>query len=79
MTHRTTVDTRRLFDAADQLLIAMRSESGKRFIRMCIDGGTPSSGMLRGAVFTQFELVEAMNLLIRLGLVPSRSPGGAGT
>jgi hypothetical protein len=79
MTHRATVDTRRLFDAADQLLIAMRSESGKRLVRVCIYGRAPSSGLLRGAAFTQHELGEAMNLLIRLGLVPAKSTGGTGT
>jgi hypothetical protein len=69
MERRTHVDTARLFDAADMLLRALESDEGLNTL-IPVRRETPNgSGAVPIGVFTQAELVEAMDMLIRLGLV----------
>lgn len=69
MKRLTTIDPARLFGAADHLLKALESMNGTgSLITMKtgdVDGDEPSSL----EIFRQDELVEAMDMLIRMGFV----------
>jgi hypothetical protein len=70
MHHPTQIDHNRLIDAADALLKAIESEEvADQLITMLVheENGT---GTRPADWFTEAELVEAMDLLIRLGLAP---------
>lgn len=64
---------KRMMAAADSLLQAMSSREGMHtLVDVRVDGGR-MIGEGCGGPFTQEEYVEAMSLLLRLGLVPRRS------
>ena len=64
----------RLFSAADALLEAVTREGEHASMVMLID--EPSEGEeLPEGVFTAVELTEALNMLVRLGLVDARTLG----
>ncbi len=66
----TTCSAVRLCAAADMLLDAIRSTRGVNSLVTMYAGSRPDSGMMPADAFTADELIEAMELLIRLGLTP---------
>ena len=72
MNQETSIDPHRLLDAADLLLKAVESEQGQSSV---IDACVGKPEMLRHEAvkrFTIAELVEAMAMLWRMGLVTQR-------
>lgn len=68
------VTDERLFQAADALLEAVSREGDQASMVMLID--EPSAGDdLPEGVYTATELTEALNMLMRLGLVTDRILG----
>jgi hypothetical protein len=73
MAYELVIGSNRLFAAADLLLAAIESETGKDSVvpvyleDPCSDWPPPKR------VFTRIELIEAMKLLIRMGFVESVS------
>lgn len=63
----TVVDAARLCDAADAILQALHSEQGRRGVVRVLVVDPGAAGVRPG--FTLAELTEAMNMLLRLGLV----------
>jgi hypothetical protein len=66
---RTAIDPRRLLQAADALLEAMDPDGDGMVVVHAVVDGRPAPGS-----FTPGELVEAMAMLIRLGLAPGEDP-----
>jgi hypothetical protein len=80
MPTKRTKDTKRLFDAADALLRAIASPDGFETTVEASVGGTGRGGSLRPGLFTISEYIEAMQMLVRNGLVNRAGrPGPANT
>jgi hypothetical protein len=67
--HRNTLDTRRLFAAADVLLRAIHSPTGFDTEMSVLADTRRFIGSLPLDMFTSNELIDAMAMLIRMGLV----------
>lgn len=72
------IDPNRLFAAADAILRASRPSLGQDArISMCV-GGQRVGDSLPKNVFTSEELMEAMAMLMRMGLAPSAQADHSG-
>ena len=61
--------SRRLFDAADAFLAAAESEDcSAAFAPICVDD-PEFEGELPAGMFTRAELIEAVSMLIRMGII----------
>lgn len=75
MKRRPDIDPDRLFLAADTILAVMNAHSGAQtLIALATDDADDSGQAPESLTFSDFELVEAMNLLIRMGYA-TRSRG----
>lgn len=69
MKRPTTIDPARLFGAADHLLKALESMNGSGSMISMSTGGDYGDELVSPDTFRQEELVEAMDMLIRMGFV----------
>jgi hypothetical protein len=69
MKRPTTIDPSRLFSAADHLLKALESMNGSGSMISMTTGSAYGDALVSSDTFRQEELVEAMDMLIRMGFV----------
>ncbi|HMN39680.1 MAG TPA: hypothetical protein PKE29_02470 [Phycisphaerales bacterium] len=72
---KPTVSPNRLCAAADRLLAAIDSPQGRNAPVVVYTGPLRRAGRVCEDAFTCEEFIEAMAMLIRMGLVPKRAIG----
>ena len=76
MKRPTTIDPVRLFKAADHLLKALESMNGSGTLISMATGTAYRDELLAADTYRQEELIEAMDMLIRMGFVRAEQHSG---
>lgn len=77
MKRSVEIEPKRLFQAADALIAALESggNGADSLVSMIAGDDRPDTSTAADDVFTELELVEAMDMLIRMGFVKTQMRG----